>query len=175
MTLTPISTDAPITLTQVKEHLRVFHDVEDNYIKELIQAAIRQAEGRTRRYIQDYTMEVTSSTWLDCIAIPKHCASVEVTEAKYKDADDTTHTFTERITPQRGRHGHYSLALPFCPEDFRGEMEIAITIKAERIPALHQAVLMLIGQWYENRGDQNIRGTPRWIDTILGTFAYQTL
>lgn len=154
----------PLTVADVKLHLRMTSDTtEDNLIASLITAAREYCEKYTGRAFATQTVVLYLDAWpsVDYIELPLSPLQ-SVTSVKYKDyaATETTMTVTTqylvdsdsptgRIVLPYGVSWPSFTAYPYNP--------IAITYKAgyTTLPkSLRQAMLLLIGLWYENREDQ---------------------
>lgn len=90
-------TSLPVTLNEVKEHLRIestFTD-DDAYIRSLIFAATVQAESILRRKLVTQTWKYLLDNWPDedWITLP-YGQLQSVTSVKYRDSDDDENTFS---------------------------------------------------------------------------------
>lgn len=158
---------SPHNLAEIKNYLRIFHDEEDGIIQAIYDSALSWIEGRTRRYLQDITIEVLSDEWVEMYRLPDREASTTDLELKYVAADTTEKTISTAYINCGVVH------LGYKPDDFSSEMTLTVNSTASSEKALDHAILLLTAMWYENRGDQNIRGVPAWIDRICGTFTSQ--
>lgn len=85
-------TTEPVTLAEVKSHLRITHSEEDTLLNSLITAARVHAEDFTRRSLITRTAEVlldefpTDEIWLPYMPV------TSVTSIKYTDYEDTETT-----------------------------------------------------------------------------------
>ncbi len=86
---------AALVLPDVKKHLRIDHDDDDDYIAELIKTAFAQAENKTRRAILTQTWDYYIDTFPGGdgeIKIPKPPLT-SVTSIKYQDSSDVQQTW----------------------------------------------------------------------------------
>lgn len=155
----------PILIDEAKAHLRVSGSDDDSYITSLIKAARHKAEEMTNR-------QLISATWKAYLdEFPKagkeielmHCPAADVTGITYVDSNGDTQTwdtaewqkdvFSEpaRIIPA------YGCSWPSARKQLNS---VAITFTAgygasgSSVPEpIKQAMLLMIGHWYENRED----------------------
>lgn len=156
--LTP-PTEEPITLEAAKLHLRVDHDDEDAYIERLIVAAREWAENVQKRALTRRTYELTLDKWPNRreIRIPMP-PLVEVESVVYTREDGTEHPLPPesyivddrsapgRIVLRRGHtwpHGNLIEA--------NGVSITYVAGYAETPGPTREALLLLIGHWYEHR------------------------
>ncbi|GJM23936.1 MAG: hypothetical protein DHS20C16_03510 [Phycisphaerae bacterium] len=150
----------PLTLTEAKAHLNVDHDEDDTYITTLITVARRTAEGKQWRALMTTTREQTMDCFpFGCITL-EHPPLQSVTSVKYIDADGVQQTLSSdnydvdtdsiygRICPA------YGLNWPTTRN-----IQNAVRVRydcgyadADSVPTTtKQAMLLLIGNWYEHR------------------------
>lgn len=164
----PIITRTPLhTLDEMKEYLRIYHDAENSSIQSIYMSALKYIEARTRRFIAGGTIEYSSDQWHEEIKVGKKFLSLYFTTRRYKDKNGSIIQIDPSIEKDK-------ICLGSKPDDFAGDLAIKATISPAGNDTLRNATLMLTAQWFENRGDQNLRGTPHWIEKICGTFAYQS-
>lgn len=91
-TLTDGPAEEPLTLQDMKAHLRVTHAREDVSIEGFITAARRAAESYMARAVLQQTWTLTLDRWAQEIPLPMAWPLQSVTSVKY--ADPTTGTLT---------------------------------------------------------------------------------
>jgi len=157
------ATEEPLSLDDVKLHLRVDDDTEDELINSLITTAREYCEGFQRRAYLTQTQEL----WLDSfpsagyIKLPLPPLQ-SVTHIKYYGTDDTEYTFTSddyfadtKSEPGRVSLGHGKTwpSTTLRPVNGVGiEYVAGYGDAASDVPEkVRQAMLLLISHWYENR------------------------
>lgn len=177
----------PVTLGEAKAHLRVDHSDEDARITSLIKAATSYLDGRTGvigRCLVTQTWELTLDAFpAKEIELPLGPVA-SVTSVKYVDAAGLEQTLSA---------GSYyvdtaSLSAWVVPEDtWPATMAAAnaVTVRyvagtaAASVPeAIRQAILLLVGHWYENRqpvADGSIASLPFTVDALLAPFRRNAL
>lgn len=154
----------PVSLAEAKTHLRVDIDDDDAYISGLIAAAREYLEGATRRAFLTQTWRLSLDAW------PWPPAQIElplpplqaVNSIKYRDSDGTQTTVDSgdyivdtdsepgRIVLDYGESWPSETLYPANPIQI--EFEAGYGDAATDVPQyLRQAVLLLVGHWYENR------------------------
>lgn len=151
----------PLTITEVKAHLRVAHTAEDALITALITVAREQAEAYTQRSICAQTLEYTRCAFLDKMELPL-CPLQTVTSVKYIDINGIEQTFgvADYQIHSQSTPAIITLAYGKSWPAVRSELN-AVRIRytaghatAGAIPAsIKSAMLLLIGDLYENRED----------------------
>ena len=171
--ITPPSGDA-IDLAAVKTHLRVTHDSEDALIRRLTGAAAEYVEDYTRQrmlsQVVDILLPSLPPSWLTLPLPLSPVISVDAV-AVYETLDAASETVLDatryRLLPSA--RGGPTLLVPTAawpgtsaPAD-RWPVRVRVTAghaAAGDIPLpLQQAMLLLIGSWFERRGDE-AAGTP---------------
>lgn len=70
ITRTPLSTDAPFNLDDVKLHTRVSFDDDDAALAVMAWAAAREIEGHCSLALMTQIVTVTTTEWGECIRLP---------------------------------------------------------------------------------------------------------
>lgn len=153
----------PITLEEAKQHLRVDTTADDIYITSLITAARQVAEERTSRAFitQTWDMIIDDFPMGSTIRLLKpNLQSVE--NIYYTDSNEQKHTIDKSIydvdtnsVPGRIFLG-FAKIWPVVILRPAAAVRIRFTAgygdTADKVPkALKQAMLYLIGNWYQNR------------------------
>jgi uncharacterized phiE125 gp8 family phage protein len=153
----------PISLTEAKLHLRVDVSDDDNLITALIQAAREMAETITRRVLitQSWNYILDEFPDGDEIELPlPPLQSVEEITYKDQDGDDTTFSEDDYIVNTDAEPGKVVLAYgkswPGASLYPTGAITVQFTAgygdESTDVPmVIRQAMLLMIGHWYENR------------------------
>lgn len=152
----------PVTLSEAKLHCRVSVNADDQLITALIQAAREQVETMTRRALCEQTWDLFLDDWPsgNVLVMPLPPLA-SVTSITCFDALDTAYTISADryyvdTVSEPGRivfKGDYS----WPPVALRSINSVRVRYVAgwstrTLIPQqIKQAVLLLIGHWYENR------------------------
>ncbi len=153
----------PLTLDDVKTHLRIDHDNDDAFVTGLIAAARQMCEQHTRRALITRTYGLFLDAW------PKDCRAlflpnpplIDVIAINTYGSDDAPTAFDENsyFVDTAGMVGRIVMknTVPTATRDVNG---IEIRYKAgygatpaSVPPALRQGLRQLIAHLYENRGD----------------------
>ena len=169
LTLVTAPAAEPVSLTQAKAHLRVDHTSDDTLITEHITAARLQAEHTTKRQL----ITATYDLWLNTfprgsqLVLPKP-ALQSVTTLKYTDyaGAETTWASSNYHVDATRVHGSLVLAygISWPSVTLRTVNGIAVRFvagygAAADVPQdIKNAMLLLIGHYYENR--EGVVGTP---------------
>ena len=158
MTLTLISGPAeePVAVEEARAHLRVDDTSEDALIAGLVTAARTMLEAETRRAFISQGWQMTLDAWpesrrIDLPLVP--VVSVEAVEVDGTALDASLYDLGLRHDPPRlALKRNAALAEP--DDGFEG-ISISFTAgygDAAAVPQpLKQAILMLVGHWFENR------------------------
>ena len=180
-------TSEPVTLAEAKAHLRVVNDAEDSLINGLITAAREYCEYYQNRAYITQTWELWLDKWPEknFIKIPKPPLQ-SVQSVKYygiDDTDDTEYTLDteEYYIDDKSEPGRVSLAYnkSWPSVTLRPISGICVTFTVGYLPAgegenedpagnvpqgVKQAILLLVGHWYENREASIIGHVSREIE-----------
>lgn len=160
------SEQEPITLEEAKAHLRVDFDDDDTYILGLISAAREFCERFQHTSILDYTYTVTQ----DRFSYPIYLQNLpvkSVSSINYTRFDGTIGTVdpTSYIVQKGGK----IIPKLYWPADylqFGDAVEVTYTAGNGGVatPTQKQAMLILIGTWYEYR--ETVLGSTRALNEI---------
>lgn len=145
----------PVTLQEAKSHLRIDFSSDDDYIQALISVARDYAEGLQRRSIVSQTIELALNCFSPCIRLPRGPVQ-SIESVKYTQADGSVITIPS---------ASYMLTSSddVIPLPYGSSWPCGMLIPADGVkiryqagyevvpPATKQALLLLIGHWYENR------------------------
>ncbi len=157
--ITSVSVE-PVTVTEVKQHLRLVEESqEDGLLLNLISAAREYCEDFTRRAFAEQTIELLLDRFPTANAIELPCPPLRsVTSIKYKDIDgmETIFSTDDFLVDKDSEPGRVVLTSGAAWPVFTPYRSIPIRIRFvagyEQLPlTLRQAMLLLIGHWYENR------------------------
>ncbi len=155
----------PIVLADAKTHLRVDTTADDALITALIVAAREVAEAYQRRALitQQFSLYIDQFPGVDSIWIPRPPLQA-VASVKYTDNNGVTYVWDPSnynvdtaTQPGRVRLG-WGKTWPVTTLQTVNAVEIDFTAgygaAAANVPqSTIQAMLLLIGQWYENRSN----------------------
>lgn len=152
----------PVSVTEAKLHLRVDHDEDVALIAGLVAAAREQVEAMSRRALVTQTLELRLAGWPggECILLPRPPLA-SVVSVKYTDTAGVEQTFaatnyTAHTAPEPGGVWlKYNCSWPSA--DLAPGPSIAVRYTAgygtaAAVPQRYkQAILLLVGHWYEQR------------------------
>lgn len=162
--ITPVSTE-PVTLAEAKLHTRVDNTDENALIEALITASREYCENITGRAFATQTLEAYRDyfpRYHDRFELPLAAPLQSVTSVKYKgsDGNETTMTAdTDYIADTESDVGGivlpYGATWPSFTKYTVNPIKIRYVVgytDDNSIPkSIKQAMLLLIGNWYENR------------------------
>lgn len=90
----------------------------------------------------------------------------------YRDTDGINKQYTDITFCQDGT---FRLGDPPTGRDESMPCTFEFTVQPYVREDLNDMALALTAQWYENRGDQNLRGVPHWIEAVCANHAWQSL
>jgi len=169
-----------ITLEEAKEHLRVDHEIEDDLIQVLIQAAYLHAEKKTRRSLIEREIDLVIDS------LPQRDKPIEIQYAPVKEIISFDYISAsgnpESIDPSMLRLDTRELYPKLMPQfgtvwpDVIAEPEsitIGIKVGYTETPAdIRQALLLMVGHLYEHRESVVIGAAlselPMGVDMLLG-------
>lgn len=149
----------PVSLEEAKNHLRVEHSFDDALITSLIVAAREWAEGFLNRALITQTRVLTISRWpVDPLRLPGGVIQ-SVESITYVDSDGQTGTVDAA--------NYYLSASGDLVRSYGGDWPSTVTLRgpesisiryvcgygaaADVSVKIRQAMLLLIGHWYEHR------------------------
>jgi len=196
-TVTTAPTAEPVTLTEVKTHLRITTSDDDTYLNDLIKTAREYTERYTSRAFISQTIDIwfdafpaSSMTPLELPAPPL----ISVTHIKYYDNDDVLQTWSSAnyivdtdgdpgiVYPARNQSWPSPRVFPrsvnvqyLAGYEDSGASPVDL---ADNVPMpIKQAILLLIGHLYENREATApgiaINDVPLSYRTILAPYKLQ--
>ncbi len=184
VTTAPIA--EPITLSDVKNHLKVDTTEDDTLIGVIIQAVREYVESYTGRALMEQTVQEYFDTFPSFTASnPRGGIEIRfaplksLTFIKYKDSDDVTQTLTvdtdytlDNISEPPRIFPAYGQSWPTVrdiPNAVWIEYQAGYTAASDVPAVIKQAMLLIIGKMYEQREDsvKNLPTQSKWLlDTI---------
>ena len=170
----------PLSLDDVRTHLRIDDNELDSNLGRLIRAARNHAESITGRALITQTIDVTYDRFCNKITIPRGRVQ-SITSIKYQDEDDTEQTLDTsvyRVDSARvpGRveleDGEAWPSLYFASSVVTIRAVVGYGDAADDVEEeIKQAMFLLIGHWLEN-GEASIPGIslteiPFGVDLLL--------
>lgn len=181
----------PLTLDEVKLHLRIDTDDENDWIEPQITAARQAAENFCNRYIAEQTVEMRRAglpnCWPFAMCLPGSDPARDVV-IKYPDANGAQQTVDPGVyqvawsAPSRIDTA-YGMQWP--PARYESDGVRITYVAGYTLPgdcpqayplpsAIRSAMLLMIGNWYENR-EANVIGTivaelPLGVQSLLWPF-----
>ncbi len=152
----------PITVSDLKTHLRIDAATEDSYLPALIAAARETVEQRAWRALFTQTWDLTLDRWPSgrSIKLPKPPLQ-SVTYVKYTDEDGVQSTLSSDayVVDTAGEPGRIVLKIDQSWPSATLQVTSAIVVRfvcgwastGSIPPALVHAVRLLAGHYYENR------------------------
>ncbi len=161
------STAQVVTTSEAKTHLRVSHTDDDSYIEALCFAAQETVEKYCNIILMDTAIIQRCDTWKDVNELYfspiENSGEGSITYIKYKDDTtgaltvwpDTNYIFDKYSCPMRiGIADDGDATLPSLLSEINA-IEISYSVGYSSVgdipKAIKQAILILVGQWYENR------------------------
>ncbi len=155
-TVTTQPAEEPVTLTEAKAHLRVSDTADDTYITAIIKAAREQAERFVNGAIVTQTLTGKLDQFFNEISLPSGPIA-GITSISYIDTDGETQTVDSSIytldAPQRRILLAYNQEWPDtrCQKNAVTVVFTAGVAVADVPQSIKQAILLLVGEMYENR------------------------
>lgn len=184
----------PVTIAEVKEHLRLdtTTDVEDSYLAALITAARVHVESVTNRALVTQTWDEYWDEWPASELLLSRAPLVSVTSLSYTDSAAATSVVSATLydvdtdsTPGRITLGYGdswpSVVLhpknPIAVRYVAGYGSTAVVAVASIPRPIKQALLLLVGHWYESREavGESLAGAERkvlpfGVDALLANY-----
>lgn len=151
----------PVTLEEAKLQCRVDSSDEDTLLNGLIAAATDYVELYTGRAIVSQTWELVLDDFTDSILLPKGPVSA-ITSVKYIDTSEVEQTVSSNNYTLDGVSDPQWLVKASdytWPEVADGVNNVIIRFVAGYAtvpPSIKHAILLLIGQWFDNRSAINV-------------------
>ena len=186
LALVTAATSEPVTVDEMREHLRLDGDDDDAYVSDCITAARTWVEGQTKRGILTQTWDY----YID-YAWPYYCgshrinlplnpvqaisaSSPEIFQITYVDDDGATQTLAQsQYTLVDRLHGSYIVpayniewpTVRYVPE----AIKVRFVVGESTAPAdLKRAIMVLAGHYYEMR--ETGAGAPRAVEAMISPY-----
>jgi len=155
-----LATNPLFTTAEAKDFLKVDTTADDTLIDNLIKAATQSCEEYTNQYFINTLVTQYSDNWLEVYRLYKSPVS-SLTHIKYYDTNDSLQTLASSnyILDDASKPARIGLAvdatLPTLADRINA-VEVKYTVgygtASTDVPdGIKQAVLLTIGNWYENR------------------------
>jgi uncharacterized phiE125 gp8 family phage protein len=171
----------PVSLAEVKTHLRITHTDDDSYLARLITAARRQIENQCGCALLTQSWSLYLDRWPDdaCVRVPIYPVASITDIIIYGESDtpatlDPAHYYLDsksrpaRVTLRNGR--------PF-PQPGRSLNGIEIRLQmgygasASSVPDdIRQAILLAVANWFANRGEGATIALPPMTRELLAPY-----
>jgi uncharacterized phiE125 gp8 family phage protein len=189
MALVTGPTEEPVSLIEAKQHCRIDSTDDDGLLAGYIIAARIYCEGETRRAFVTQTWDFSIDYgWPLSHRIELPLGKVQsVTSVSYVDTDGASQTLSGSLyTAKTNKASAYIVpAYNATWPDVRGQVD-AITVRyvagwlAPEVPQdIRQAMLLLIGAWYEHREEvvlgQAPSQIPMGVEAILSSYRIHSL
>lgn len=152
----------PVSLDEMKLHLRVDHDEEDSLIAALITAAREQAEAFTNRAFIEQTLVMKLDTFPDVIKLPRP-RLISLTSIAYLDGSGVSQTLSSSLYRVGSNHEPARITEAYgqsWPTSYDVEDAVTVTYKAgygtatTSVPgSIKAAIKLIVESLYENRGE----------------------
>lgn len=171
------ATEEPVTLTEVKSHMKVYINDDDEYISSLIAAAREKYEADTLRQIMSATWQLYLDSFASSVNIER-CPVKSIVSVKYNDSDSVEKTMTEDtdyykdILSEPGKVRFVNMPSTdgrpnaICIEFTAGESKRASVSEIDK-----HAIRLLTSHWYELRQPvitgMTLSSVPITYDTLV--------
>jgi uncharacterized phiE125 gp8 family phage protein len=163
----------PVSVDDVKTHLRITGEDEDNYLFSLIEAATAYIDGPHGIGIalMPQTWEYSLKGLWPSFTIPLYPVQ-SVDKIEWTDRDGTAQSSTNIRFDKRTNPCHAYHDLRATPHE--GSVVVTFTAGFATVPAdLRQAILMIVGHLYANAEATSavkLENVPMAVDTILARY-----
>ncbi len=174
----------PVTLQDAKQHLRIEHDDDDDYISFLIGAATDHLDGYTGllgRCVVDQVWKQSFPSFGQVFCLRLGDVR-QVEEISYFDADNNLQSLSlADVTLLRQAGRDYVRLAGSLPSAYQRPDAVSIRYRAgwavSDVPAaLQHAILLLVGHFYENREAvsmaMNVTTLPLGVDRLIAPYRY---
>jgi uncharacterized phiE125 gp8 family phage protein len=172
--ITTAPTTEPVTLEQVKTHVRVLDSTYDTELTEMISRARAVAEIYCNLSIMPQVVDLYLDEFpTDGMIDVKKAPVYSVTYVKYYDADNALQTLSTDYYNTDLVSKPARIQVTDAPSTYDRVNAVNIQFvagyaNAAAVPlGIKQAILMLIGSYFENRGDEGHRVVPDTVWKLL--------
>lgn len=160
----------PITVAEAKNFLRITSFSDDDYIQGVISASRQSIEKSTRRSMVKQSQQLGYDHFpilSNKFIIPNPPIS-QIDSVKYYDVNNVLHTLdaTDYVLDNSGTGAaHLGLtddfSTPTLSSDYKTPVLVTVSTEAYKLDAaLKQAMLLLVGNFYEMRIPVSVGGVP---------------
>ena len=175
----------PVTLDELKAHMRIDDDNDDAGLETYIAAARRAVERRTRCRLMNQTVELVRDVFpeyrRDLNLLLGNVRSVDSVKYRDADGDETTMSTDDYVavvdvSPAvvRTKRRVWPTVSEDYPQSIRVRMTCGYTMTASVDRTIKIAVMMLAAHWYENREPVTFatagKVLPIGIDSLLDSW-----
>ena len=174
----------PVSLAQAKIHCRVDHTADDALLTSLIVAARQWCEQIMRRSIMTQTRTLSLDDWPNGMIQLPFSKVQSIVSIQYYDQNSNVQTlptssyYTDFISEPARISFAPATALPVAEIDRINSITVTYVAgygDASDVPqAISQAILLLVGHWYENREASivavSIADVPMATTALLSTY-----
>ena len=174
----------PVSLAQAKIHCRVDHTADDDILTNLIVAARQWCEQIMRRSIMTQTRTLSLDDWPNGMIQLPFSKAQSIVSIQYYDQNSNVQTlhaasyYTDFISEPARISFAPATALPVAEIDRINSITVTYVAgygDASDVPqAISQAILLLVGHWYENREASivavSIADVPMATTALLSTY-----
>lgn len=166
--------DDPITLEDVKAHLRVFYSDDDDYLTALIKAAVQHLDGYQgilNRCIMSQSWKITPARFSRRMSTLFTDTTAAV--VTYYDRDGVDQTIDDSNYKVYSDHIRFNndFAFPDVDRDRDNPISVTTTHGYTKVPdTLKLAMKILVAHWYRNREPVTFGGAmklPFSVDRLL--------
>lgn len=178
----------PVSLSEVKQYMRITHDADDAMITLLLTAAIQQCEEITQRSLMEQTWQVTLDEFSDAIQLLRPPVQ-SILGVTYVDADGATQAMDVGDFYLDVQGYGPAWLVPSVEAEWPTPRDqanaVVVTYVAgygyasESVPApIKMWIMIRVADFYENRGKtvigQTVESVP-WVDGLLDTYRIHSL
>lgn len=167
----------PVSVAELKAHLRVTSSADDGYLGTLITAAREYAEQQTGRALAEQTREYTADAFPRCGVLRLGFAPVvSISSVKYLDETGAEQTLDASVYTVDTQSEPGALVLK-VNQDWPDTAILPAAVRVRYVcgaaarPLLKQAVLFIAAHWYEQRLPVNVGNIvneiPHTLNAIL--------
>lgn len=158
----------PVTLEAAKLFLRIDHDDENSLINDLIRSAREQIETLcSQTLIQRQQQAIWTQPFSSCLRFPTNPIQA-VSNVVVYFPDGQEQSITDFDVNLRATPATLGFDIPKGVSTIVATIHAGYGATAEDIPMpLRQAILLLIGQGYEQRNGNDLQTIPMMVDALI--------
>ncbi len=174
----------PVTIDQVKTHIYVTHDDDDELLTAFLDAAIAYLDGMAGalgRCLISQTWTLAFNAWPATRFVPLPFPNVSAVTVSYFDADNVLQAvdasdyqlLEDEISALICFSNDFS-TWPTLYSDREDRIQVDFTAgfaDADTVPdPLCLAIKMLVARWYLNRGDTDVAAVPDGVKALISPY-----